>query len=1229
MLYVFANCTLDTQLYVLRRADRVIALRSKVFQVLAYLLEHRDRVVSKNELLEAVWPEQFISDATLSDCIRTIRQAVGDNGRDQRFVQTRHGYGYRFVAPVTVSAETCEEAEAQARPVASGAAALPLRDPAEAAHAPIPLELAPASGPLLAGETSDLPQSSPLPVLPPDQTTQEAPPSTVPGAPEVERRQLTVMFCDLVGSTALSEQLAPEDLYDVIRAYQDVCAGVIQHFDGHIAQYLGDGLLVYFGYPFAHEDDAQRAVHAGLGMIEALGPLQRRLAQDQGVQLAVRIGIHTGLVIVGALGTGTRQEHLALGDTPNIAARIQELTMPDTIVISEATARLIRGFFTCQPLEAHALKGMVRPVTLYRVLGATEAQNRLDVVDPKGLTPLAGRHAEVALLLERWTQVKEGFGQVLVLSGEAGIGKSRLVQVLKDHLAEESVTRLECRCLPYHQHSAWYPIIELLRRLLHWQRDEAPDAKWRKLETVLGQYGLPLEETVPIFAALLSLPDAEARYPLPHLTPLQQRRKTVETILVVMLALTDRHPVLLIVEDLHWVDPSTLEVLTLLVEHAPTIPLCLVVTCRPTFQVPWSRHSYLTQITLPRLPQAQVEQMVTSLTGGKAMPPEVLQRVVDKTDGVPLFVEELTKAILESGLLRDAADRYELTAPLRAVAIPATLHDSLRARLDRLGTAKSVAQLGAVLGRRVPYALLRAVAQQDDVSLQRELRRLVEAELLYQYGIPPRATYVFKHALIQEAAYQSLMRNTRQYYHQNVAQALVAQFPEAVETQPELLAHHYTEAGLAAQAVPYWQRAGERAGERSANVEAVSHLTQGLEVLKTLPDTPERARQELGLQLALGPSLRMIKGHTAPEVEYTYTRAYELSQHMGNDPQRFAVLVSLWRFYLNRAQLQTARGLAEQCLALAQYGQDPVQLQDAHRMLGSIAFFQGEPVSAQMHLEQGLILYDAQQGHARAFRGGMDPGVACLSVMAWALWMLGYPDHALAKIHSALALARESSHAFSLAFALNYASLLHTWRRELPLAQEQAEALIALSSEHGFIQLLGVGRMRRGWALAEQGAVEEGLAQLHQGLSTWRDNGTELGLPQHLALLAMAYRKGGRVAEGLQVLDEAMKHVAKTWERWPEAEIYRLKGECLLVHTGKRRQVREAEECFQQAIDVARRQQARSLELRAIVSMSHLWRQQGKRVEARQKLTEICAWFREGFDTPDLHEAQALLATLQ
>jgi class 3 adenylate cyclase len=700
--------------------------------------------------------------------------------------------------------------------------------------------------------------------------------------PDAERRQLTVMFCDLVDSTLLASQLDPEDWRAVVRAYQETAAAVVQRFDGHIAQYLGDGLLVYFGYPQAHEDDAQRAVRTGLDVVEALGGLNARLAQHPGIQLAVRIGIHTGLVVVGEMGGGSRQEQLALGDTPNVAARIQGLAGPDTVVISPATFRLVRGFFLYQDMGTHALKGLATPVQVYCILGDSAAQSRLDVMELTGFTPLVGRDSEVALLLERWAQSQDGAGQVVLLRGEAGIGKSRLVEVLRERAISEGATQIVFRCSPYHQNSALYPVIDHLQRFLQWQRDESPEAKFDKLEQVLRTYLLPLEDVVPLFAALLSVPLPECYTPL-NLTPQRQRQKTHEALVAWLLEEAERQPVLAVWEDLHWADPSTLDVLSLMFDQVSTARMLTLLTCRPEFRLSWTTHAPVTQVTLNRLGRAQVEAMIPSLTGNKTLPIEMVEQVIAKTDGVPLFVEELVKMILESGMVQEQAGRYVLTGPLPPLAIPSTLHDSLMARLDRLPTARELVQLGAVLGREFAYDLLQAVASVDEMTLQQGLAQLVDAELVYQRGRPPRNRYLFKHALIHDAAYQSLLKSTRQQYHQRIAQVLAAQFPEIAETQPELVAHHYTEAGLSAQAIGYWQRAGQQAIERSANQEAVAHLTQGLELLADLPDTPERAQQELVMQTTLGPALLVTKGQASPEVFQAYARARALPTG-GRDP---------------------------------------------------------------------------------------------------------------------------------------------------------------------------------------------------------------------------------------------------------------------------------------------------------------------------------------------------------
>jgi TOMM system kinase/cyclase fusion protein len=1061
-------------------------------------------------------------------------------------------------------------------------------------------------------------------------------PPTEPRTPEAERRQLTVLFCDLVDSTVLASQLDPEEWREVVRAYQASCAKVIARFEGHIAQYLGDGLLVYFGYPQAHEDDAQRAVRAGLGMVEAMGQRNARMSQEHGVQLDVRLGIHTGQVVVGEIGGGAKHEQLALGETPNVAARLQAIAMPNTVVISAATVPLLGGFFACQSLGTPLLKGVAQSLAVYQVLYEHMVRSRLEAAGSTGLTPLVGREQEIGLLLERWAQVKDGLGQVVLLSGEAGIGKSRLVQVLTEQVASEPKAWLTpCQCSPYYQNTALYPMIDLLERVaLRFEREESSQQKLNKLEGFVVQYGLPLAEAVPLFAALLSLPLPANYVPL-TMAPEQQKQKTLHALLTILLRIAAQQPVLFVMEDLHWVDPTTLEFLSLLVDQGPAARILALFTCRPDFSPPWTGRAHLTQVTLNRLPRRQAIEMTDRVAHRKALPPEVVEQVVAKTDGVPLFVEELTKMVLESGLLQEREERYELTSPLPPLAIPTTLHDSLMARLDRLAAVKGLAQLGATLGREFAYELLQAVAPWDEGTLQRGLHQLVAAEFLYQRGLPPQATYRFKHALIQDAAYQSLLRSTRQQHHQRIGQVLEARFPEVCETQPELLAHHYTEAGLNAQAISYWQRAGQRAVERSSNLEAIEHLTRGLNVLKTLPDTPERAQQELVVQTTLGPALMVTKGYSAPEMLQAYARARELCRLVGGEtPQLFQVLRGLWYFYLQRVELRTARELGEQLLSLAQRVEDPALLLEAHYALGNTVNYLGEFSAAQAHFVQAIALYDLLQHRFHAFRYGQDPGVICRAYAAVTLWWLGYPDQALQRSHEALTLARELAHPFSLGFALYFAALLHQLRREWHLTHERAEAVIALIAEQGFALWGALGTFMRGWALAQRshepgagrGPAEEGMAQIQQGLAALRAIPAEVFRPYGLALLAEASAKVGQREAGLTLLAEALTLTNDKEERRWDAELYRLKGELLLARAAEHDM--EAETCFQQALAVARRQEAKSWELRAAMSLSRLWQQQGKPAEARALLAPVYGWFTEGFDTADLQEAKALLEAL-
>ena len=1097
------------------------------------------------------------------------------------------------------------------------------------------------------------------------------------GQAAAERRQLTVLFCDLVDSTALSAQLDPEEYREVVRSYQHTNAEIIERYSGHIAQYLGDGLLVYFGYPVAHEDDAARAVRAGLEIIAAIeekvlslpveqafslyaarmaAPLEGQGEGTTGKQLRVRIGIHTGLVVVGEIGGGTRHEQLALGETPNLAARLQSLAEPNTVIISAATQRLVEGQFESQPFGSHRLKGFTTPVAVYHV--QSERQSVSPLAGRTTLTPLVGREQEVGLLLDRWEQTKEGRGQVVLLCGEPGIGKSRLAYTLREHVTREGSLLFEARCSPYHQHSALYPLIDVLQRTLLFTRQDTDAEKVTKLERVLALY--ELQPAVPLFAALLSLPTPSS-YPPLTFTPQKQKERTLGALLQLLGAQAERQATVLVWEDVHWADPSSLEFLSLLIEQLPTTKLMLVLTFRPEFTPPWKPRSHISQLVLNRLGKRQVEVMIEK-AAGQGLSAEIVEQIRLKTDGVPLFVEELTKSVLESVASRESKESRESPhrTPLQ-FAIPATLQEALLARLDRLSEARQVAQLGATLGREFSYELLQAVTPLKKTELQEVLSKLVEAEILYQRGIGEQARYFFKHALIQDTAYQSLLKSTRQQYHTQIAQVLEEQFPHTKESQPELLAHHYTEANLTAQAIPYWQRAGQNTAQRSANVEAISHLTKGLELLMTLPDTPARAQQELTLQLALGAPLIAIKGYAAQEVEQAYTRAQELCSLAGETAQLFSVLVGLRAFHAMAGRLAQAHDIGEQLLILAQRTQEPGLLLEAHWQHGNTLCWAGEFAAAHEHLERALALYDPVHHRKHATLYGQDTEVASLSHVAMGLWFRGYPEQALQKAEQALTRGRECAHLFSIGYAHVCRTYIHLFRQEEHNVQQWAEAAIALAREHGFPFWATIGRIELGWALTKQGKGEEGIEHLREGCNAWRTTGNGTFF---LGWLAEAYGDLGQPTEGLAELAEGLARAKKTGERFYEAELYRLKGELTLqqfkVQGSKSQTVQspevEAEECFLRAIEIAQKQQAKSLELRATASLARLWQQQALRqsakseertagnaeeisrntnhatrvklAEAHKLLSEVYHWFTEGFDTKDLREAKALIAEL-
>ncbi len=1045
-------------------------------------------------------------------------------------------------------------------------------------------------------------------------------------AAEAERRQLTVLFCDLVGSTELSARLDPEDMGQLIRSYQDSCTEVVERWGGHVAKYMGDGVLAYFGWPQAHEDEAERAVRAGLALTEAVG----KLAMPPCESLAARVGIATGLVMVGELvGEGGAREEAVVGETPNLAARLQALAGPGAVVISQATRRLVGGLFELADLGPQRLKGFAEPLAAFRVVGEGRAEGRFEALHGERLTPLVGREHELGILLERWHWAKDGEGQIVLLSGEPGIGKSRLTRSLIERLADEPHTRLRHYCSPYHTNSALFPVIDQMERAAGFQAEDTVDTRLDKLEAVLAQATDGVAAVAPLIASLLSIP-TDGRYPPVNLTPEAQKLRTFEALLGQMEGLAGQRPVLMVLEDAHWIDPTSVELFGLVIDRIQRLPVLLLITFRPDFTPPWTGYARPTPLTLSRLGQRQGAQMVERLTGDKPLPPEVLEQILLKTDGVPLFVEELTKTVLESGLLADTGDHYELAGPLPPLAIPTTLHDSLMARLDRLAPVKEVAQIGAVIGREFSHELLAAVSPLPEDKLAEALGQLVASELVFRRGVPPEATYSFKHALVQDAAYQSLLKSKRQRVHARIAEILEQRFPDTVETEPELLAYHYAEAGLAQPAVDHWLRAGKRAVRRSAHLEAIAHLEKGLAFLEALPDPANRLRREIDLQIARGMALLPLKGQAAPEVGEAYARARELCERTGETSKLYSVLQGLWHFHVVRAELGRARELAERCYIMAQRDEDPTLLLAADFVLcGSLAWV-GEFDASRGHLDHALQIEDRTQHQTQGLKAlllGVDLHAFLRSFGCHTVWHLGYADQAVRLSEEAVARARQADEPFSLALALDYAAMLRQFGRDYRGTSELALAAIELCSEHHFAYYLAWATILHGWALAAAGYVDDGIARMQRGLTDLEATGARLRRPYYLTLLAEAHIHAGRPEEGLKIVADAITLAETTGERWRDADLHRTRGGLLLALSRER--AAEAEACFRDALEIAREQNAKALQLQTAIDLARLWRDQGKRAQAHDLLAPVYAWFTEGFDTADLKDAKALLDELR
>jgi class 3 adenylate cyclase/predicted ATPase len=1041
------------------------------------------------------------------------------------------------------------------------------------------------------------------------------PPSS-PSNLTVEHRQLSVLFCDLVGSVALAERLDPDSLHEVLTAYHRRATEIVEAAGGVVAQYQGDGILAYFGYPVASEDDAERAIRAGLNLVKEF---QSSPALEK---LRLRVGIATGMAVVGELAAAAMADQPPIvGGTPNLAARLQSIAEPNTIIIAPSTKRLAGGLFEYADLGPQDLKGFSQPIRAWRVLGESVAASRFEALRSAHMS-LIGREEEFELLLRRWARAKSGEGRVVLITGEAGIGKSRLTLALQEQLAAEAHTRLIYHGSPYHRDSAFYPVISQLVRTAGIEHEDSAEQKLAKLETVLAPTAENLKEAVSLLAPLLSIPLGSQYAPL-DLTPQRRKDRTFSALLGQLDVLANRQPVLLVLEDAHWFDPTSLEIFSLTIERITSLPVLLVITARPEFAPPWPSHTHVSTITLNRLGKHEGEALAFSIAKGKALPPEVLNHILAHTDGVPLFVEELTKTVLESGLLNDAGDRYVLRGPLSSLAIPSTLHASLLARLDRLAAVKDVAQTAAAIGREFSYSLIAAVAGLLEQDLRAALTQLVAAELIFQRGLPPEAKYLFKHALVQDAIYASLVRSRRQQIHAQIARALEEQFPDVVTGEPEMLAHHFTAAGLTERGVLYWNRAGQHASDRSAFVEAARHFNTGIELLKALPDTPARTRQELALHIGLGAALIVTKGHATVEVEQAYLKAHALCLQIGETPELTPVLLGLWRCYIARSQLHKSRELGENLLRLSHLNDDPAQAVVAHYALGNSSLLLAELSEARRHFEDGISHYTPEQHLAEVFRSAQDPGVACLSYSALCLWLLGFPDQARTRGQHALALAHELEHPFSVAYARCCCAFVSQFRRDVQDVREHAEAALALATEQGFAAWAALATSFRGWALAMEDKSEKGLVELQQGIAGLRAMGAGIWLPFRCTMLADVFDLLGNTKEGLQSLAEAQTLMTQTAERWWEAEIYRLEG--TLLSRSSTAPPAEVETWFRRALDVARRQEAKSLELRAAISLARLWHRQGKQAEARDLLAPIYNWFTEGFDAPDLKEAKALL----
>jgi class 3 adenylate cyclase/predicted ATPase len=1048
----------------------------------------------------------------------------------------------------------------------------------------------------------------------------EPAPGTPAAAPasSAERRQLTIMFCDLVGSTELAARLDPEDLREIITAYHRTVSEVVARFGGFVAKFMGDGVLAYFGYPQSHEDDAERSVRAGLAIAEAVGRLRLPLAE----KLQVRIGMATGLVVVGdLLGSGSSQEQAVVGETPNLAARLQGLAEPNAVIIADATRRQVGALFEMRDLGLQALRGFSEEQRAWRVIGESGVESRFAAFRTAE-TPLVGREEQLDLLRRRWIQAKSGEGHVVLISAEPGIGKSRLTEALLERIAAEKPARLRFFCSPHHQDSALYPVIRQLERAAGFVRDDLPTAKHDKLAALIGNSGSAHD--LPLLAELLGLPDGVSPA-LPEMAPQRKKELTFEALLRQLETLARSGPVLMVFEDLHWIDPTTRELLDRTIARVECLPVLLIATFRTEFVPPWTGQPHVTMLALSRLGRRDSVALVGQLlTGAAALPADTVDEIIARTDGVPLFLEEMTKVVLEAAV-SSTASRPIGALPGARLAVPPTLQASLMARLDRLGPASGeAAQTGAAIGREFSYELMQAASLWSETEMREALDRLVSAGLVFQRGTPPTAEYQFKHALVQDTAYGTLLRGPRQALHARIAKGLRARSPDIVDRAPEILAHHLTEAGEPDCAAPWWLQAGRRAAGRSANIEAAAHLTRGIVALSGLAETPERNRLELDLQLLLGPALLPNRGYGSPEANEAYRRATELAERLGDDRARFAATWGLWvttQGSDRRGEI-TLRHLGDMVQIADRVGDPELTLQ-AHHSAWTSLFWRGGLVRSEDHIRQGLALYDPHKHrhHALVF-GGHDPGVCGNGHGAVALWLLGYPDQGAQRARDGIALGEALGHVPSLLHSLWLAGgTLNYLRRDFSATRDYGARLRVLGREHNLMHYHAMGGIFHGWALTLLGNGEEGFAELRHSISLLPENATAM-----LDLFSVGLAEVELLAGNLEAAAAALDRAEEVGRGWWQVEVLRTRGDLERYRPGEDQSA--AEQSYGEAIALAQTQSAKSLELQAATSLAKLLRDQGRREDAHALLAPIRDWFTEGLDTPDLKDAAALLASL-